>query len=283
MTFSLRLRDNSIKVFNKPCVMGIINTSPNSFYQPFSTISAVLFAVEKMQAMGADFVDVGGEATNPQIHLENNKPSLQEEIDRTAPFIAAIAQHFPILISVDTSRAEVMRAALNAGAHLINDQRALQDEAALQLVKEFSVPVCLMHFGAGKKSESSDMPAFFQQIKQDLHRAVQRCTEQGIDRDRIIIDPGFGQGNYGKNCQENFYLLSRLAELTEIGLPVLVGWSRKSMIGDVLGGVAVEQRLFGSVAAATIAAMQGAAIIRVHDVKETVDAMKIVQATQGVC
>lgn len=260
---------------NLPAVMGVINVSPNSFYNPVNTIDAALHAAEAMVSAGVDIIDVGGEATSVNVSIEKEAPSIQEELDRVVPVIEAIAQRFDLLISVDTSQAQVMHDAVAAGAGMINDQRALRRDGALQVASELTVPICLMHFfKASRKPGSTSLENFLQQVKQELQEAVQRCERAGIKRDRLLIDPGFGQGNYSKNCDENFYLLSHLSQLQEIGLPILVGWSRKSMIGDVLN-VPPKDRLYGSISAAVIAAMQGASVIRVHDVKETVDAMKI--------
>ena len=276
-TFSLRLRSDQVITLPRPCVMGVINMSPNSFYRPIATVSDALFEVEKMLDAGASFIDIGGEATNPFVDLEEAAPTVQQEIDRVVPLVEAIKRRFDVLISVDTSQPAVMREAVHCAADLINDQRALGVKGALETIEVLKVPVCLMHFfNPIREAGSSDCQTLLETIKQDLQESIARCKAQGILSDRLIIDLGFGQGNYGKNCEENFYLLSHLKKFVDLDLPVLVGWSRKSMIGEALGGVPAEQRLYGSVAAATIAAMLGASIIRVHDVKETVDAMKVV-------
>ena len=273
--FSLRLRNDSLLRLPKPCVMGVINRSPNSFFKPTHSFSDALHVAEKMLASGVSIIDVGGEATSPKVHIENDAPSAQEEIDRICPLIEAVSQKLDVLISVDTSKADVMRAAVRCGADLINDQRALREPGALEAVAELKVPVCLMHFfDKPRVPGSTDATELLETVKADLLRSVQRCETAGISRDRILIDPGFGQGNYGKNCKENYYLLSRLTEFLSMDLPILIGWSRKSMIGDVLN-LPVEQRLHGSISAATIAAMLGASVIRVHDVKETVEALTV--------
>ncbi|MCB1826899.1 MAG: dihydropteroate synthase [Coxiellaceae bacterium] len=258
--------------------MGVINASPNSFYNPIDDVDAALKQAESMVLSGASIIDVGGEATNPNVHIERDGPSIQQEMDRVTPVIEAIKKHYDVLVSVDTSQAAVMRAAVEAGADMINDQRALREENALETAAALSVPVCLMHFFNEPRKPGSSSPAsLLQQIKQELSDAVLRCEQAGIPREKLIIDPGFGQGNYGKNCLENYYLLEKLDAFHTLGLPILVGWSRKSMIGDVLNAPA-EGRLYGSIAAAVIAAMKGAAVIRVHDVKATVDAVKVFQA-----
>jgi len=273
--FSLRLRDESVLNLPKPCVMGVINMSPNSFFNPTCSFSDALYTAEKMVASGVSIIDVGGEATSPKVHIENDAPSVQEEIDRVCFLIESISQKLDVLISVDTSKADVMREAVRCGADLINDQRALGEPGALDAAAELKVPVCLMHFFEKPREPGSTAAAeLLKTVKADLLRSVQRCEVAGISRDRILIDPGFGQGNYGKNCKENYYLLSRLTEFLSMDLPILVGWSRKSMIGDVLN-LSADQRLHGSISAATMAAMLGASVIRVHDVKETVEALTV--------
>lgn len=273
--FNLRLRDNRLLEFSKPAVMGVINTSPNSFYNPHATIKAALQTAERMVADGADILDIGGEATNPGVDIDAEEPSAQAEIERVVPVVSAIKKRFDVLLSVDTSRAAVIQAAVTAGADMMNDQRALRDNDTLSVVSALKIPICLMHFfNPIRQPGSSDLGALLNAIKRDLTQAVERCEQHGIRRDRIIIDPGFGQGNYGKNTQENFYLLAHLHEFVSMGFPVLTAWSRKSMIGDVLDRPA-QDRLYGSIAADTVATLNGAAIIRTHDVKAIVDATKI--------
>lgn len=275
--FSLRLKNDELVKLQKPCVMGVINMSPNSFFNPIHHLSDALDAVEKMVVSGASIIDVGGEATSPNVVIERDAPSIQEEIDRVVPVIEAISSRFDVLISVDTSQSDVMREAVRCGADMVNDQRALREAGALEAVAELKVPVCLMHFfDSVRKPEHCDLESLLMTIKNDLLQSVERCEDAGISRDRILVDPGFGQGNYRKGCKENYYLLSRLNEFSAMNLPVLIGWSRKSMIGDVLN-VPVDKRLYGSIAAATIAAMLGASVIRVHDVKESMDAMLVLQ------
>lgn len=273
ITFSLRLRDNRLIYFSRPAIMGIINMSPNSFFRPHATITAALSTAENMIAEGADILDIGGEATNPFVDINADLPSLQAEMDRVIPVVLAIKQRFKILVSVDTSRSAVMREAIQAGADLINDQRALHSDDALQTVASLNTPVCLMHFFTSKREPGScDLPALLEMIKHSLRASITRCEKAGILPDRIIIDPGFGQGHYGKNSEENYYLLTHLAEVVAMGYPVLSGWSRKSMVGDALG-LPVEERLYGSIAADTLAAYHGAAIIRTHDVRASREAV----------
>lgn len=259
--------------------MGVINMSPDSFYRPYHCEDEIFTAVEQMVKSGVDIIDVGGEATNLAIDLNHNAPSAEEQANRVVPLIERIAQRFDVLISVDTSEPLVMREAVQHGARLINDQRGLSRPGALETAVELNTPVCLMHFFDPPRMPGSSSPAaLFALIKADLEKTVARCRASGLNGNKIIIDPGFGQGNYGKNARENYYLLAHLQELTAMGLPILAGWSRKSMIRDALDGASPENRLYGSIAAATIAAMQGASIIRVHDVAETRDAVKVFRA-----
>ena len=275
-SFYLRLCDDRCVVFSKPAIMGIINVSPNSFYNPHLSIDAALRTAEKMVGEGADILDIGGEATNPFIDIETDSPSVQIELDRLLPVIEAIKRRFSILISVDTSRPVVMREAIGSGADIINDQRALSLDGALITVSDLKTPICLMHFPS-RTCESNPLSCseLLASIKKELEESVWRCREAGILEDRIVIDPGFGQGHYSKNLMENFYLLNHLSQFVAMGFPVLSGWSRKSMIGDVLNQPAAIDRLYGSIAADVLAAYKGASIIRTHDVQATWEGVKI--------
>lgn len=280
--FNLRLRDDRCVVFSEPAIMGVINVSPNSFYHPHRDLDSALCTAEKMVNEGADILDIGGEATNPFVDIDAESPSLQIELDRLLPVINAIKKRFEVLISVDTSRPQVMKEAVNAGADMINDQRALRVEDALSTIATLKTPVCLMHFPDPMREPGSQSHSdFLKMVKKELQMAVKRCEIAGISRDRMIIDPGFGQGNYGKNMTENFYLLNQLSEFVSMGLPVLVGWSRKSMIGDILNQTPAD-RLFGSIAADTLAAYHGASVIRTHDVKASREAVKIATYARSV-
>jgi len=275
--FRLRLRDDRIVSLSTPSVMGIINLSPDSFYRPYSSADDIRKTIEQMVVAGADFIDVGGEATNLSVDL-NHSPNVQQQLDRVLPWVEWIARQFPVLISVDTSEPQVMREAVARGAHLINDQRGLQRPGALATVAELKTPVCVMHFfTAARQPGSCSLPELLAMMTADLSIRAGQCRTAGLSADQIIIDPGFGQGHYCKNAEENYYLLAHLDAFTSLGFPVLTGWSRKSMIGDTLG-VAAPQRLYGSIAAATLAAVKGAAILRVHDVAETRDAVNIFRA-----
>jgi dihydropteroate synthase len=276
--FSLCLADDRNVSLLKPSVMGVINMSPDSFYRPYSSHDEILTTIEKMVASGVDIIDVGGEATNLNVNLEN-PPSVAQQIDRVAPIVEKIAREFPVLISVDTSYPAVMREVVSQGAHMINDQRGLLVEGALAAIVELKVPVCLMHFFTPpRRPGSCGLAELLSIIKADLWTLTARCRTAGVSSDRIIIDPGFGQGHYCKNAEENYYLLAHLSEFSVLGFPILTGWSRKSMIGEALGGAPPQERLYGSIAAAALAAREGAAIIRVHDVAETMDAIKVFRA-----
>ena len=256
--------------------MGIINVSPDSFYQASPNFSDALNKAIAMVAEGAAIIDVGAVATNPKINIDSSMPSVQQELDAVIPFVEALAKKSDVMISVDTSRAIVMIAAVKAGAHMINDQRALNEEGALETAVKLNVSVCLMHhFNPVRQVGSSTHEALIRQIKSDLQNDISRCLLAGMKKENIIIDPGFGGGHFGKNADENFYLLAHLKTLVDLSFPVLVGFSRKSMFAEIQSKV--EDRLHASIAAATIAAMQGASIVRVHDVKATVDAMQVVE------
>lgn len=265
-----------------PAIMGVINASPNSFFRPINNLDEALREADAMVQAGAGIIDVGGEATSPQVHLEKDAPSIQQELDRVIPVIEAIHKRFDCLLSVDTSSPEVMKEAVAAGAGMINDQRALSVGDAMRVASMLTVPICLMHFFTATRKIGRESPAeLLERIKTDLTETVKRCEAAGIKRERLLIDPGFGQGNYQKNCDENCYLLAHLDEFRALGLPILVGWSRKSMIGDILNA-APEDRLYGSIAAAVMAVLQGASVIRVHDVKATADAIHVVNAILGM-
>ncbi|KQN64387.1 dihydropteroate synthase [Erwinia sp. E602] len=260
-----------------PHVMGILNVTPDSFSdggKHNELIQALTHANEMINA-GATLIDVGGESTRPGAA----EVSVQEELDRVIPVVEAIAQRFEVWVSVDTSKAEVIREAARAGAHLINDIRSLQEPGALQAAAESGLPVCLMHM-QGEPTTMQQSP-HYQDVLRDVDdffvRHIARCEAAGIKKTQLLLDPGFG---FGKNLQHNYQLLAHLADYHHFGLPLLVGMSRKSMIGQLLN-VGPSQRLTGSLACAVIAAMQGAQILRVHDVKETVEAMRVVEATQS--
>jgi dihydropteroate synthase len=262
---------------SRPQVMGVLNVTPDSFSDGGRFIAPERAIVQghAMCEAGAAIIDVGGESTRPGA----TPVSVQQELDRVIPIIESLAPALPVPLSIDTSKPEVMRAAVAAGAGLINDVCALTAPGALEAAREAAVPVCLMHMQGEPRSMQSD-PQYSDvvaDIKAYLSGRVVACEAAGLRRDRLLLDPGFG---FGKTLAHNLRLLARLSEFRELGLPLLVGLSRKSMFGALLDRP-VEQRLVPSVVAAVLAAQRGAAIVRVHDVAETADALKLVQAVES--
>ncbi|MEN3752660.1 dihydropteroate synthase [Mangrovibacter yixingensis] len=258
-----------------PHVMGILNVTPDSFSDggQHNTLNEAVKHANLMINAGATIVDVGGESTRPGAALV----SVEEELARVIPVVEALAQRFEVWVSVDTSRPEVIRESARVGAHLINDIRSLTMPGAIEAAAETELPVCLMHM-QGEPRTMQEAPRYddvFKDVEHFLTEQIVRCEAAGIAKEKLLLDPGFG---FGKNLSHNYQLLARLSELHHFGLPLLVGMSRKSMVGQLLN-VGPDQRLSGSLACAVIAAMQGAHIIRVHDVKETVEAMRVVEAT----
>ena len=261
--------------------MGIINLSPYSFASKGRCLDVemALHCAEEMIANGAGVIDVGAEPTNPGTHPVTN---IQEECDRLVPVIEKLREYFDIPISVDTSKPEVMRAVIAAGATMINDVRALREEGALETIAELNVPVCLMHmlYPCGVPSQPLEDPYqgdVLVTVKAVLQKRIEHCIASGIKRENIIIDPGFGHGNFGKNTQDNLLLAKHLAEFKSFNLPILVGISRKTVIGEILN-LPVEERLTGSLALTVLVIANGASIIRAHDVKETVQTIDMAMA-----
>ncbi|MDA1106996.1 MAG: dihydropteroate synthase [Proteobacteria bacterium] len=258
--------------------MGILNITPDSFSDGgnFLSVAAALQRARAMAGEGAAIIDVGGESTRPGA----TPVSVQEELDRVLPVIKAIRAELPIIISIDTSKPEVMRAAVEAGAAFINDVYALRAEGALQAAVEinrrYSVPVCLMHM-QGMPRTMQQQPHYDNvagEVRNFLAERVQQCVAAGIPRERLLIDPGFG---FGKSLAHNLTLLKHLDMFAGMNLPLLVGLSRKSMIGALLGNE-VSERLYGGIALATMAVLKGAVLVRTHDVRATVDAVRIATA-----
>ena len=258
-----------------PHVMGILNVTPDSFSDG-GTHNTLVEAVKHANLMinaGATIIDIGGESTRPGAA----DVSVEEELARVIPTVEAIAQRFEVWISVDTSKPEVIRESARVGAHIINDIRSLTEPGALEAAAETGLPVCLMHM-QGQPKTMQDAPKYadvFADVERFFVEHIVRCERAGVAKDKLLLDPGFG---FGKNLSHNYELLARLGEFHHFGLPLLVGMSRKSMVGQLLN-VGPTERLSGSLACAVIAAMQGAQIIRVHDVKETVEALRVVEAT----
>jgi dihydropteroate synthase len=261
-----------------PHVMGIVNVTPDSFSDGgrFFSADKALEQARKLVADGATIIDIGGESTRP-----GSEPvGFEEEIRRVVPAIEAIHKELDVVISIDTMKAEVMRAAVAAGASLINDVNALRGEGALQAAAELGVPVCLMHM-QGTPQTMQQQPHYEDVVSEVNHFLLERvaaCESAGISRSKIILDPGFG---FGKTARHNLRLMKHLAVFIESDLPVLVGVSRKSIIGAMLN-VSVEERLAGSLALASIAVWQGAAIIRSHDVRETIQAIRLCEHVMQV-
>ena len=257
-----------------PVVMGILNITPDSFSDGgrFLKRDDALRRAAAMLESGAAIIDVGGESTRPGAA----RISEDEEIGRVLPVIEAICDVTDAPVSVDTSKPGVMRAAVGAGAAMINDVRALQEPGALDAVAELQRPVCLMHM-QGQPQTMQDKPQYTDvtaQVRQFLAKRIQCCVDAGIGRELIMVDPGFG---FGKSHMHNVELLANLRQLLDLGQPVMVGLSRKSMLGE-LTGREMNERLPAGIAAAVIALQSGADILRVHDVAATVDALKVAQA-----
>lgn len=260
---------------SRPRVMGILNVTPDSFSDGgvYLGPDAALNQARQMVEEGADIIDIGGESTRPGAA----SVSLQEELDRVIPLIEALAAELPVPLSIDTSKAEVMSAAVQAGVGMINDVMALRGKGALAAAAASTLPVCLMHMQGEPRTMQAD-PCYNDvtaEVSGFLLERVDACLAAGIERERLLLDPGFG---FGKTLKHNLQLLRELHQVTALGLPLLVGISRKSMIGALLDGAVVDQRLYGSLAAAVMAVERGAAIVRVHDVKPTVDALRITAA-----
>lgn len=252
-------------------IMGVLNITPDSFSDGglFLAPDAAVAHARRLVEDGADLIDVGGESTRPGAQAV----SVPQELDRVIPVIEAIAAEVPVPVSIDTSKPEVMRAAVGAGAGLINDVHALRAPGALEVAAELRVPVCLMHM-QGEPRSMQHNPVYaevVQEVRDFLRGRIEACVRAGIPRERIVVDPGFG---FGKTVAHNLELLRRLSEFRLLGCPVLAGLSRKSMIGALLG-LAVDQRANASVALALIAVQNGANIVRVHDVRATREAIRM--------
>jgi dihydropteroate synthase len=259
---------------DRPRIMGIVNLTPDSFSDGgvLSDGDVALRHALRLVAEGADIVDVGGESTRPGAA----PVSVQQELDRVLPLIERLAAESPVPISIDTSAPEVMRAAVAAGAGLINDVRALRREGAIEAASELGVPVCLMHM-QGEPSDMQDAPVYGDvcaEVQRFLADRVLACEFAGIPRSRLLVDPGFG---FGKTLEHNLALLAGLESMAAALPPLLVGVSRKGMIGAITGRPLAE-RATGSVVAAVLAAQRGARILRVHDVGATRDGLAILAA-----
>jgi dihydropteroate synthase len=265
-------------VLDRPRVVGIVNVTPDSFSdggQHDSLDKAYAHAL-KLVEEGADMLDIGGESTRPGA----DDVSAEDEIRRVVPLIERLAAATTVPLSIDTSKPEVMRAAVGAGAGMINDVFALRREGALDTVAELRVPVCLMHMQGEPRSmqEAPDYDDVVGEVHRFLTDRLFSCELAGIDRKRVLVDPGFG---FGKNLDHNLALLRATARFAELGAGAYVGVSRKSMIGAMTGRTDPAARVHGSVAAALIAVQRGAIMVRVHDVGPTVDALAVWAAVKA--
>ncbi|MGV6859494.1 MAG: dihydropteroate synthase [bacterium] len=259
---------------DQPRVMGVLNITPDSFSDGgrYSTLDSARRRANEMVDEGASIIDVGAESTRP-----GAKPvSVGEEMDRLLPVVESLVNELDAVISVDTSKPEVMEICATMGVGLINDVNALESPGALSVVEASGLPVCLMHKKGSPEmmQENPQYVSVVTEVSQYLERRLEQCHAAGIDRSRIILDPGFG---FGKTLQHNYALFNGLPELGKLGIPLLVGVSRKSMIGALLD-LPPSDRVLPSVVLAAMAVERGASILRVHDVRETVQALRLVQA-----
>lgn len=253
--------------------MGIINVTPDSFSDggQFEQVDAAIAHAHQLIQQGADLLDIGGESTRPGA----TPVSLQQELDRVLPVIKAL-KDCGVPLSIDTYKTEVMRQAIQAGVHMVNDVQALRQAGALEVVADSEVAVCLMHM-QGTPQTMQDLAQYkdvLAEVKLFLQQRLDATRKAGISDDRVLLDPGFG---FAKKTAHNLTLLQQLRSLRIDGLPLLAGLSRKTVLGQIVG-VDADQRLYASVAAAVVAVMNGANIIRAHDVKATVEALKVVDA-----
>jgi len=273
-TTQKNLNNLSSSQLNQVQVMGILNVTPDSFSDggQFICFNNALKQVEQMISNGVDIIDIGGESTRPGAV----DVSVQDEITRVIPLLKAIKSRFDINVSIDTSKAEVMGEAITFGADIINDVRALQNKGCLEVVAQSDIAVCLMHMQGMPRSmqENPEYNDIIDDILEFFRQRIDCCEQNGINKERLVLDPGFG---FGKTLEHNYEVLAKFSQFNALGLPLLAGISRKSMIGNLLNRD-VKERLAGSLAAAIVAVQQGANIIRVHDVQESVDALNIIKA-----
>jgi dihydropteroate synthase len=266
-----------ILVLDRPRVMGIVNVTPDSFADggAHATVESAVAHGLVLAGEGADILDIGGESTRPGA----DDVTVEEELARIIPVIERLARETALPISVDTSKPEVMRAAVAAGAGMINDVRALQLDGALDAAASLGVPVVLMHMqgSPGDMQQAPEYDDVVSEVHRFLAQRIFACEMSGINKGRIVVDPGFG---FGKTLEHNLALLRQLQRFVELGVPVMAGLSRKGMIG-ALTGRAVEERVHGSVAAAVLALQNGARLLRVHDVAATRDAVSVWQALEA--
>ena len=263
---------------DNPVVMGILNVTPDSFSDGgrFNHVDKAVEHALEMQEQGAHIIDIGGESTRPGAESVN----ALDEIDRVVPVIERLSQLSDVLISIDTSKSIVMEVAIQAGASMVNDVNALQDVGAVEMCVRFDLPVCLMHMQGLPRIMQED-PKYddvVAEVSDFLMQRAQHCIEKGIAKENIILDPGFG---FGKTLEHNLLLLKHYDVLCGLNFPVLMGVSRKSMLGLITGGD-IENRLIPGVAAVAVGYQKGGRIFRVHDVKETRDALLLCEAVDNV-
>jgi dihydropteroate synthase len=261
---------------SRPRIMGVLNITPDSFSDggDFFTLEKAVARAEQMVEEGAAIIDLGGESTRPGAA----PVSVDEELQRVIPVIEALHATVPVPLSIDTRKPAVMQAAVAAGAGLINDVNALQEAGAVEMAASLEVPVCLMHM-QGNPETMQDTPTYHNvvdEVTAYLEARAHACLQQGIPKERILLDPGFG---FGKTTPHNLLLLQQLERLVETGFPVLVGLSRKSLIGKVLD-LPVDKRLYPGLALAVLAVWKGAALVRCHDVRPTREAIAMCQAVR---
>lgn len=267
----MTIGNREFDVKNHTYVMGILNVTPDSFSDggKYDQLDQALFHAEEMITDGADLIDVGGESTRPGYTMISD----EEEIQRTVPVVEALKARFDIPVSIDTYKSEVAKANINAGADLINDIWGLKyDEKMAGLIAEAKLPCCLMH-----NRKTADYKNFMKEMKEDLKETIHIAKEAGIKNKRIILDPGVG---FGKTYDNNLEAIHRLEDLVEMGYPVLLGTSRKSVIGLSLD-LPADQRMEGTLATTVMGVMSGAAFVRVHDVKENKRAILMTEAVLG--
>lgn len=270
MKMQLTSKGRSLSL-DRPHVMGILNVTPDSFSDDghFNQVEQAMAHARQMVADGATLIDVGGESTRPGAP----DVSEQEELDRVIPMVERLGRELEVMISLDTSKAAVMREGCAAGAHLINDVRALQEPGALVAALVADVPVCLMHMQGQPRTMQLEphYDDLVGEVRAFFDERIAACLAAGLTREQLLLDPGYG---FGKTLAHNYQLLMAQNVLLDYGMPLLVGMSRKSMIGNLLGRP-VDERLPGSLACALIGMQHGARIIRVHDVRETMDALRV--------
>ena len=262
----------------RPLVCGILNVTPDSFSDGgrFDSLDRAVEHGRTLAAEGADLIDIGGESTRPG----SRPPTVAEELDRVVPVVEALGRQVPVPLSVDTSRPEVMRAAVAAGASMVNDVRALQRPGALEAAAQLGVPVCLTHMQRSPETMQED-PRYRDvviDVRTFLAERIGACLDAGVRPEHVVVDPGFG---FGKTLSHNVALLASLDAFTGLGVPVMVGLSRKSMLGQLTGRT-VRDRLPGSLAAALLAVQRGASVLRVHDVAATRDVLAVLEAVGPV-